>query len=866
MANLYAQINFNSANISGITPFNSPSFNQPGPNNSIVSSYFVASRQQYYNFNPYTSTNNGISIGCWFRADSSNGTWSRIFDFGNGPGNENIIIFINNRNIGLSVYRDGRPDQPYNIINNVCDNVWRHIVWTMNPNGQWIIYLNGRNIYSKNGSTYPKAIKRNNNYIARSNWNDPFYTGNIADFRIYNSVLSESDVINIYNPSSTLTKYDTSVKWNWTYAPTVNKWYVIPPNNRIGNWSSLGITDNTRMTMSFYINITRTAPDWRNIIHVTNDGNNCCSPGQRIPAIWIWPNSTALHIRFSSEDSGNNGIDTGPLTINKNTYVSIVFKGGITVYFDGQKVGYQPYWMNMIKANPSAIVFVGDPWYGTIGGFSIQNLSIANGDIYNIPDTTSHYDTNTGQWILPNSKGKWYSPTINGYITTWNLLGIKSASDMTMSFSINISARNPNWRNIIHITNNDMNCCNKGDRVPGIWINPNGTSILVVSSTINNGNEHFYSTDLPLNQEILVQIIWLKRKVYIYFNSGLNKENTFSSDFIQPNSNATVYIVDPWHSQGGFKIKDFTLSNGNKVFTPPSSFGNFKLKGCWNDKGNRAIVNYNGNVNAIQDCANIASQKSATIFGVQNGGECWTSTNNPSAYKHGKTDDERCVMNGKTMGGPWTNLVYEAPYQYDANYKMSNTELSCYKDRYPDLSALNNEQLQQHWTNTGANQNRENQCPTIQKSSGMYNFKGCYVDTGNRAIPNLRGNVKTVDECRQLAYNNKDVVFGVQAGSECWTGNNESEAYKYGILYDRNKCGPLGKGWSNQVYVSSQGFPPPPPPVPVLKSPEFSNSPNVESFQNELINYNDNNYKTNIFLVMLLLIIIISIIFIFYKK
>ena len=215
-------------------------------------------------------------------------------------------------------------------------------------------------------------------------------------------------------------------------------------------------------------------------------------------------------------------------------------------------------------------------------------------------------------------------------------------------------------------------------------------------------------------------------------------------------------------------------------------------------------------------------------------------------------------MNGKPMGGLFTNLVYEAPYQYDANYVMNNAELSCYKDRYPDLSALNNEQLQQHWTNIGANQNRENQCPSIQKSSGMYNFKGCYTDSENRAIPNLRGIVKTVDECRELAYNNKDVVFGLQSEGQCWTGNNESDAYKYGILYDRNNCGPLGKRLSNQVYVSSQGFPPPPPPVPILKSPEFSNSTNIESFQNELIYENnyDNYNKSDIFIFILIIIIL----------
>jgi hypothetical protein len=835
--------------------------------NNLKCIWIHENNQAYIQLNARSTTNNGLSFATWVLCECGGRTWARVFDFGNGAANDNILIGVYNNAITIWVFKNGgQYNQFYDVIPNIGNKGWFHIAWTLNPNGQWKIYLNGSLYKEYNNQFYPAAIERKNMYIGKSNWNDPYFTGYIADFRIYDSVLSEGDVKNIFNPPASLVKYDTSIKWDWTYAPTLNKWYSIPFNNRIGKWSDLGIRDNTYMTISFYINITSTSPYWRNIIHISNDDVDCCNPGNRLPGIWIVPNCTGLHIRFSTPDSGNFGIDNSQaIPMNTSTYVSIVFGKGsmMTLYYNGKQVNKLIYWYKFVSASPNAIVYVGDKWYPQTGGFIIQNLSIANGDIYSINDTTSHYDTNSGKWYFPNSKNKWYTLIAGGFYTKWNLMGIKSVANMTISFLINISNTNPNWRNIIHVTNDGNNCCDKGQRSPAIWLWPNESSILIVSGTLNDGNEYFQSPGLPYNKEILVEIIWLKRNVYVYYNGVLAKQNTFSTDFIQPNSDADVLIADPWHGQGGFNIRDLYLMNGNQILSPPTSFGDFKLKGCYNDKGDRAITKYNGNVGSIQDCANIAVNQGSTVFGIQYGGQCFTSNDNPSAFKYGKTDDDKCVMNGKPMGGSWTNFVYEAPYHYDANYIMSNTELACYKDRYPDLSALNNEKLQQHWTNIGANQNRENQCPTVQKTSGMYKFKGCYNDTGNRAIPNLRGTVKTIDECRQLAYNNKEVVFGLQNKGECWTSNNESEAYKYGILYDRNKCGPLGGGWNNQVYVSSQGFPPPLPPVPELKSPEFATPSTVETFENEL---NKNYDNKNIFMFILLLIIIISIIFIFYRK
>jgi hypothetical protein len=155
--------------------------------------------------------------------------------------------------------------------------------------------------------------------------------------------------------------------------------------------------------------------------------------------------------------------------------------------------------------------------------------------------------------------------------------------------------------------------------------------------------------------------------------------------------------------------------------------------------------------------------------------------------------------------------------------QLSPNQLQCYQDNYPDLSGLNPQQLQNHWNTVGRGQNRNNQCPGIQTVSGKYKYIGCYNDTGNRAVPNQRASVSTVDQCRAQAEQNKETIFSVQDGSQCFTGNDLQRATQYGVNYNKQSCGnSLGGVWTNKIYVRGEPFPPPPPPIPSLSKQNFN--------------------------------------------
>ena len=270
---------------------------------------------------------------------------------------------------------------------------------------------------------------------------------------------------------------------------------------------------------------------------------------------------------------------------------------------------------------------------------------------------------------------------------------------------------------------------------------------------------------------------------------------------------------------------------------------NYIYKGCYKDKQSRAIPTQLQKVNSVNECAQLAENNNANIFGVQYGGQCFIGNNFSKATKYGST------KNCPTLGGTWTNQVYEKLPNASCQYQMNTVELQCYKDRYPDLINMTNSQLQTHWTNNGCKQQRINQCPSPQQNSNKYQFKGCYNDTSKRAIPNYQGNNMTVDKCQQIATSKKQSVFGLQYNGQCWTGNDIQQAYKYGVNFKSSLCSNLGGVWTNMVYAIDKPY-----------QQSISSTPSLSStnFGTELY-VNKNNHSK--YIILFIIMIIISIIF-----
>ena len=180
--------------------------------------------------NEYTPSNNqGIKVNTsvpigtnmtfsfWIRKRSTPPatTFDRIFEFSENTtaqGNENnsIALDISSSGIILPVLTNGTAScfgtlsTPIISSYNVCDDAWKHIVWSINGSSS-VIYVNGSNTQQDTiTGLNPFAVSatRTSAIIGNSNYNvgTRDFSGNIDDFRYYkDKALSYAEIYQLYN-------------------------------------------------------------------------------------------------------------------------------------------------------------------------------------------------------------------------------------------------------------------------------------------------------------------------------------------------------------------------------------------------------------------------------------------------------------------------------------------------------------------------------------------------------------------------------------------------------------------------------------------------------------------------------------------
>jgi hypothetical protein len=78
-----------------------------------------------------------------------------------------------------------------------------------------------------------------------------------------------------------------------------------------------------------------------------------------------------------------------------------------------------------------------------------------------------------------------------------------------------------------------------------------------------------------------------------------------------------------------------------------------------------------------------------------------------------------------------------------------------------------------------------------------WNYKGCYRDSPDRALPNYLGNVQYIEQCVEKAKQAGFNTAGIQYFGQCWAGNNRNWD-KHGFA---GCCEGMGGAWTNQIYV-----------------------------------------------------------------
>lgn len=140
-----------------------------------------------------SAISNAFTIEAWVNPGADN-SWSRLMDFGDGPGTNNIIC-------ALSAGATGQPNLSFYVPANqnltapspLPLNVWTHVAFTYDgTNGS--IYVNGV-LAARSPMLPPPPATRTNDYIGRSNWSGDGYTeAVIDDFRIWKVAQTQAEI------------------------------------------------------------------------------------------------------------------------------------------------------------------------------------------------------------------------------------------------------------------------------------------------------------------------------------------------------------------------------------------------------------------------------------------------------------------------------------------------------------------------------------------------------------------------------------------------------------------------------------------------------------------------------------------------
>ncbi|MET4696342.1 retention module-containing protein [Endozoicomonas lisbonensis] len=150
-------------------------------------------------------TGGTMSVSTWVRFDSFAQNWSRVFDFGDGAGSNNILMghVKNTNDLGLHIINDPNIGTfRFEIADFFTAGEWVHVTTTFASDGTVSIYKNGELVRSESHSL-PTETVRNHNYIGKSNWSsDGYMDGAIDEFAVFSDTLTASEVKAIYEASS----------------------------------------------------------------------------------------------------------------------------------------------------------------------------------------------------------------------------------------------------------------------------------------------------------------------------------------------------------------------------------------------------------------------------------------------------------------------------------------------------------------------------------------------------------------------------------------------------------------------------------------------------------------------------------------
>jgi Ca2+-binding RTX toxin-like protein len=131
-----------------------------------------------------------ITLQAWVKPDTFH-PYARIFDFGNGPARDNILLSQKYFQVYAGSTLLGSMEVPAAYTQ---AGAWMHMAVTVESNRMASLYIDGELVGAMLLSAELPSIARANNYVGRSHWADPYFDGQVADVRVYSDARTRAEI------------------------------------------------------------------------------------------------------------------------------------------------------------------------------------------------------------------------------------------------------------------------------------------------------------------------------------------------------------------------------------------------------------------------------------------------------------------------------------------------------------------------------------------------------------------------------------------------------------------------------------------------------------------------------------------------
>jgi len=168
-----------------------------------------------------------FTITVWINLKSYN-SLTTIIDFGNGPSKNNIVLGMALINANLIIGEVYDSDKPSLIKSSSSINLneWHHVALTLRANSL-SIYINGILDNIETISYLPRSVKRNFNYIGKSNWGVSNADAFFSDIKLYRGALTSYEISKEYDESKPINPFTLqTITTSRKYSSGIMKTYL----------------------------------------------------------------------------------------------------------------------------------------------------------------------------------------------------------------------------------------------------------------------------------------------------------------------------------------------------------------------------------------------------------------------------------------------------------------------------------------------------------------------------------------------------------------------------------------------------------------------------------------------------------------